>query len=78
MSACTFSFDEVIISLFVQRPGTSTLPIYILSSFKPGLKGDVAAIVVIILAVSLIGLLSAAALLMRGRSRGRALGGLLD
>jgi len=43
--AFTFSFDDVIISLFVQRPGTSTLPIHILSSFKPGLKGDVAAIV---------------------------------
>jgi ABC-type spermidine/putrescine transport system permease subunit II len=43
--AFTFSFDDVIISLFVQRPGTSTLPVYILSSFKPGLKGDVAAIV---------------------------------
>jgi ABC-type spermidine/putrescine transport system permease subunit II len=36
--AFTFSFDDVIISLFVQRPGTSTLPIHILSSFKPGLK----------------------------------------
>ena len=28
----TLSLDDVIISLFVQRPGTSTLPIYILSS----------------------------------------------
>ncbi len=74
----TFSFDDVIISLFVQRPGTSTLPIYILSSFKPGLKGDVAAIVVVTLAVSLAGILTAAALLTRGKGRGRALGGLLD
>jgi putrescine transport system permease protein len=65
----TFSFDDVIISLFVQRPGTSTLPIYILSSFKPGLKGDVAAIVAITLAVSLVGILSAAALLSRGRGQ---------
>jgi ABC-type spermidine/putrescine transport system permease subunit II len=72
----TFSFDDVIISLFVQRPGTSTLPIYILSSFKPGLKGDVAAIVVITLGLSLIGMLAAATLLLRGR--GKALGGLLD
>jgi spermidine/putrescine transport system permease protein len=74
----TFSFDDVIISLFVQRPGTSTLPVYILSSFKPGLKGDVAAIVVITLAVSLIGILSVAAVLMWGRNRGNALGGLLE
>src|SRR5688572_8561255 len=73
----TFSFDDVIISLFVQRPGTSTLPLHILSSFKPGLKGDVAAVVVITLAVSLAGIMTAALLLMRGQRRGRALGGLL-
>lgn len=76
--AFTFSFDDVIISLFVQRPGTSTLPIHILSSFKPGLKGDVAAIVVITLAVSLVGVVTAALLLMRGERRGRALGGMLE
>lgn len=74
----TFSFDDVIISLFVQRPGTSTLPIHILSSFKPGLKGDVAAIVVITLAVSLAGIMTAALLLMRGDRRGRGLGGLWE
>jgi ABC-type spermidine/putrescine transport system permease subunit II len=74
----TFSFDDVIISLFVQRPGTSTLPVHILSSFKPGLKGDVAAVVVITLLVSLIGVASAALLLLRGDRRGRALGGVLD
>jgi ABC-type spermidine/putrescine transport system permease subunit II len=74
----TFSFDDVIISLFVQRPGTSTLPIYILSSFKPGLKGDVAAVVVMTLVVSLGAVLAAATLLMRGDRRGRALGGVLD
>jgi ABC-type spermidine/putrescine transport system permease subunit II len=76
--AFTFSFDDVIISLFVQRPGTSTLPIHILSSFKPGLKGDVAAIVVMTLGLSLGGVLAAALLLMKGDRRGRALGGVLD
>jgi ABC-type spermidine/putrescine transport system permease subunit II len=74
----TFSFDDVIISLFVQRPGTSTLPVHILSSFKPGLKGDAAAVVVITLLVSLIGVASAALLLLRGDRRGHALGGVLD
>jgi ABC-type spermidine/putrescine transport system permease subunit II len=52
----TFSFDDVIISVFVQRPGTSTLPLYILSSFKAGLKGDVAAIAVMTLAISILGI----------------------
>jgi ABC-type spermidine/putrescine transport system permease subunit II len=72
------SFDDVIISLFVQRPGTSTLPINILSSFKPGLKGDVAAIVVMTLMVTLAGMLAAVLALRRGEKRGRALAGLLD
>lgn len=72
----TFSFDDVIISLFVQRPGTSTFPIYILSSMKAGLKGDVAALAVIMLLLSFLGVGIAAALLARG-NRGRTLGGLI-
>jgi ABC-type spermidine/putrescine transport system permease subunit II len=72
----TFSFDDVIISLFVQRPGTSTFPIYILSSMKAGLKGDVAALAVIMLMVSFLGIALAVGLLARG-SRNKALGGLL-
>lgn len=72
----TFSFDDVIISLFVQRPGTSTFPIYILSSMKAGLKGDVAALAVVVLLVSFLGVGLAAVLLSRG-SRGKTLGGLV-
>jgi ABC-type spermidine/putrescine transport system permease subunit II len=72
----TFSFDDVIISLFVQRPGTSTFPIYILSSMKAGLKGDVAALAVMTLVVSFIGLGVAAVLLARG-GKGKTLGGLI-
>lgn len=72
----TFSFDDVIISLFVQRPGTSTFPIYILSSMKAGLKGDVAALAVLMLLVSFLGVGLAAALLSRG-SKGKTLGGLM-
>ncbi len=72
----TFSFDDVIISLFVQRPGTSTFPIYILSSMKMGLRGDVAALAVLMLSVSIIGVAIAAGLLARG-AKGKTLGGLL-
>jgi ABC-type spermidine/putrescine transport system permease subunit II len=72
----TFSLDDVIISLFVQRPGTSTLPLYILSSFKAGLKGDVAALAVMMLIVSVVGITLAGGLLARG-GRGRVLGGVL-
>jgi putrescine transport system permease protein len=72
----TFSFDDVIISLFVQRPGTSTFPIYILSSLKTGLKGDVAALAVIMLLTSILGVALAALLLSRG-GKGKTLGGLI-
>lgn len=72
----TFSLDDVIISLFVQRPGTSTFPIYILSSMKAGLKGDVAALAVMMLTVSIVGIAIAARLLTRG-AKGKTLGGLL-
>lgn len=68
----TLSLDDVIISLFVQRPGTSTLPIYILSSLKAGLKGDVAALAVMMLAVSIVGIAGAAWLLARDRKRSPA------
>lgn len=70
--AFTYSFDDVIISLFVQKPGSTTLPVHILSSFKPGLKGDVAAIVVMALCVSVIGVVLAALLLRRGARRAPA------
>jgi ABC-type spermidine/putrescine transport system permease subunit II len=72
----TFLLDDVIISLFVPRPGTSTLPLYILSSFKVGLKGDVAALAVMMLIVSIVGIGLAGGLLAR-RGRSRILGGLV-
>ncbi|PZR89313.1 MAG: ABC transporter permease [Stutzerimonas stutzeri] len=64
----TYSFDNVMISLFVQRPGASSLPVYILSSFKAGLRGDVAAVVVMTLGVTII-LVVLSVLLLRGGSR---------
>lgn len=66
----TYSFDNVIVSLFVQRPGSSSLPVYILSSFKAGLRGDVAAVVVMALGVTLV-LAVIAAVLLRKNARPR-------
>lgn len=40
----TFSFDDVIISMFVSTASTTPLPVYILGSIRQGLKGDVAAV----------------------------------
>jgi len=67
--AFTFSFDNVIISMFVQRPGATTLPVHILSSFKTGLRGDVAAVVVMALGITLAVILSAVWLLQAGSRR---------
>lgn len=69
----TYSFDDVIISLFVQVPGSTPLPIRILSSFKTGLRGDVAAVVVMALGVSLVGIVMAALLLREGGKRQQGL-----
>jgi ABC-type spermidine/putrescine transport system permease subunit II len=76
--AFTFSLDNVITSLFVQRPGSSTLPLYILSSFKAGLKGDVAAIAVLTFAASVLAIVIAAWLLSKGAKQGRFMGGALN
>jgi ABC-type spermidine/putrescine transport system permease subunit II len=40
----TFSFDDVIVSMFVSTASTTPLPVYILGSIRQGLKGDVAAV----------------------------------
>lgn len=42
--AFTFSFDDVIISMFVSTASTTPLPVYILGSIRQGLRGDVAAV----------------------------------
>ncbi len=61
----TFSFDDFIISFFVAGPNT-TLPIYVFSSIRRGITPEVNAIGTIVLAVSLI-LLVTAQFLLRAR-----------
>ncbi len=60
----TFSLDDVIVSTFVSTAGTSTLPVYIFSALRLGLKGDIAAISTVALAVTLT-VLSLTALVLR-------------
>lgn len=40
----TLSLDDVIVALFVSTADSTTLPVFILSSVRQGLKGDVAAV----------------------------------
>jgi putrescine transport system permease protein len=61
----SFSLDNVVLSMFLQRPGSSTLPLQILSSVRIGLTGQVAAIVTLMLIVNLCALAAAVAFLLR-------------
>jgi ABC-type spermidine/putrescine transport system permease subunit II len=51
--AFTFSLDNVIISSFVSTAGEFTLPVYVFSTLRTGLKGDVAAIATLMLLLTI-------------------------
>jgi ABC-type spermidine/putrescine transport system permease subunit II len=61
----TLSLDDVIISAFLSTAGTTTLPVYIFSSLRTGLKGDVAAISTLMLLVTFAALAAAVLVLRR-------------
>ena len=75
--AFTTSLDDVVISAFVSTAGTTTLPVYVLSALRTGLKGDLAAISVLMLVVTLLALLLAALALRRGGSSAEEVTGTL-
>lgn len=52
----TFSLDDVIISSFVSTSGGTTLPVYVFSALRTGLRGDLAAISTVTLAATLLAL----------------------
>ena len=54
--AFTFSLDDVIISSFVSTSGGTTLPVYVFSALRTGMRGDLAAISTVTLAATLIAL----------------------
>ena len=62
----TFSFDDFIIAFFVAGSQT-TLPIYVFSSIRRGVTPEINAIGSMVLAVSLILLITAQSILQRGR-----------
>ncbi|MCV2868945.1 ABC transporter permease [Defluviimonas sp. WL0002] len=65
----TFSFDDFIIAFFVAGSET-TLPIYVFSSIRRGVTPEINAIGTLVLAASLILLVTAQVLLRSGRRRG--------
>jgi spermidine/putrescine transport system permease protein len=66
----TFSFDDFIIAFFVAGSET-TLPIYVFSSIRRGVTPEINAIGTMVLAISLALLVTAQAILQRGRRQAR-------
>jgi putrescine transport system permease protein len=69
--AFTLSFDDLVISSFVSGPGANTLPMYIYSRVKLGVKPDINALAAIIICLVAIGVL-VSAYLMRQKLRKNA------
>lgn len=61
----TFSLDDVIISSFVSTSGSTTLPVFVFSALRTGLRGDLAAISTITLAGTLLALVAVIVVLRR-------------
>jgi spermidine/putrescine transport system permease protein len=63
----TFSFDDFIVAFFVAGPNT-TLPIYVFSSIRRGVTPEINAIGTMVMAVSLVLLITAQGILQRRRN----------
>jgi putrescine transport system permease protein len=63
--AFTFSLDDVVISSFVSTAGRFPLPVYLFSSLRTGLRGDVLAISSLMLLVTLVAVCCAVVVLRR-------------
>ncbi len=61
----TLSLDDVIISSFVTTAGSFTLPVYVFSSLKTGLKTELAAVSTLMLCLTLLALACTAFVLRR-------------
>jgi ABC-type spermidine/putrescine transport system permease subunit II len=66
--AFTFSFDDLVISLFLSTPTVTTLPVYLFGSLHTGIRPEVFAIATMMLGATLT-LLALAGLILRGRAR---------
>ena len=70
--AFTLSLDDLVISSFVSGPGANTLPMYIFSRVKLGVKPDINALASIIILVVTIGVVAAAVLMRQQAGRKRS------
>ena len=72
--AFTFSMDDVVISSFVATAGSTTLPVFVFSSLRAGLRTEVAALAVMALVATLTALVATAVVLRRSGALGTILG----
>ncbi len=67
----TLSLDDVIVALFVSTADSTTLPVFILSSVRQGIKGDIAAVSSLLFALTMLIFALAGILIARGGSSRR-------
>jgi putrescine transport system permease protein len=67
--AFTLSFDDLVISSFVTGPGANTLPMYIFSRVKLGIKPDINALATIIISLLAVAIVIAAWLMRRKENK---------
>ena len=70
--AFTFSFDDVVLSTFVSGPGSTTLPVEVLSELRFGLSPKINVVAVTTLSITLTFIVAAQLLLRRGTRRTQA------
>jgi ABC-type spermidine/putrescine transport system permease subunit II len=68
----TFSFDDVVLSTFVSGPGSTTLPVEVLSELRFGLSPKINVVAVTTLAITLTFIIAAQLLLRRATRRAQA------
>ena len=69
--AFTFSFDDVVLSTFVSGPGSTTLPVEVLSELRFGLSPKINVVAVVTLSITLTFVVVAQLLLRRATRRAR-------
>ena len=69
--AFTFSFDDVVLSTFVSGPGSTTLPVEVLSELRFGLSPKINVVAVVTLSITLTFIVIAQLLLRRATRRSR-------
>ena len=72
--AFTLSLDDFVVSFFTSGPGATTVPIYIYSSVKRGVTGEVNALATFLILAAAMGTVAVGMIAPRGKGNGRRQG----